>query len=97
MVKYNNNYCLSHNAVTCDVSPSDQEVLEVGWGFHVPLFPTKFSLCPVFPKVFFIRVPCSLKYAFVPVFQVSFSVCSHVPPKMAMFPCSLKPLGGALM
>ena len=35
-----------------------------------------------------------MKYAFVTVFQVLFSFCSHVPKKlMAIFPCSRKPLG----
>ena len=51
-----------------------------------PVFPKSISLILVFPVL--------VKYAFVPVFPVLFSFCSHVPKKlMAVFPCSLKPVG----
>ena len=58
------------------------------------------------PNKIFLVFPCSLKVClrfwcslfpkiyFVPVFPVLFSFCSHVPRKfIAMFPCSLRPLG----
>lgn len=60
--------------------------------------PKMFPEFPCFLKAFFdFSVPCSVKYAFVPVLPALFSFCSHVSIKfIAMFPFSLKPLGAYL-
>ena len=53
-------------------------------GFHVSLFPTKFTLCSSVPWKYFVDFgfPCSPNNAFVPVFPVLFSLCSYVTKKL---------------
>ena len=68
------------------------------YGEGESLFPLKICLCPL-PEIAFKRVVSFLipKMVYISLFPKIFCLCSSVPQfKLAMFQCSLKPVGRRL-